>query len=403
MIVYFANQFPCTVEPYVSDEVCELRRRGIEVIVCSVKQPDGEMRGAAIEGVINLRPLNLFPALHALFFLFDPALRKPLLRLLHGNEPLNRRLRALVHTWIGAYFALQLKNRNVEHIHAHHGFFGSWVAMIAARLLGSGYSITLHGSDLLLHGIYLDEKLANCKRCFTISEFNRNYLLKRYSQTLPSKITVQRMGVEVPQLKNPSAISAKSLRILCVGRLHEVKNHAFLVRSCRMLKDRGNQFTCTIIGSGPERAALEKLICDFRLTKEVTLAGHISREEMDGYYDNSDLVVLTSRSEGIPLTLMEAMARGKIVLAPAITGIPELIASGETGFLYRLGSLRSFVRSVETIARLLPHLNHIGRAARNKVEHDFNSDKTLASFAEQLMRLAGAGEASCEDSLLQQI
>ncbi len=52
---------------------------------------------------------------------------------------------------------------------------------------------------------------------------------------------------------------------------------------------------------------------------------------MDSLYDRADVVVLTSRSEGIPLVLMEAMARGKIVLAPAITGIPELVIARQTG------------------------------------------------------------------------
>ena len=55
---------------------------------------------------------------------------------------------------------------------------------------------------------------------------------------------------------------------------------------------------------------------------------------------------MTSRSEGIPLVLMEAMARGKPVLAPAITGIPELVISGKTGFLYEPGSVENFVELI---------------------------------------------------------
>ena len=65
-----------------------------------------------------------------------------------------------------------------------------------------------------------------------------------------------------------------------------------------------------------------------------------------------DLVVLTSRSEGIPLVLMEAMAHGKTVLAPAITGIPELVKDGETGFLYRAGSLEDFIAKIQTHSQL---------------------------------------------------
>jgi len=74
---------------------------------------------------------------------------------------------------------------------------------------------------------------------------------------------------------------------------------------------------------------------------------------MDSWYDRADLVVLTSRSEGIPLVLMEAMARGRIVLAPAITGIPELVIAGKTGFLYEPGSLQDFVARLLFIRSLM--------------------------------------------------
>ncbi|HEY2116008.1 MAG TPA: hypothetical protein VGJ51_13010, partial [Candidatus Angelobacter sp.] len=96
--------------------------------------------------------------------------------LLRGKEPPTRRLKALLHTWLGAYYAVLLQKRGVEHIHVHHGYFGSWIAMVAARLLGIAYSLTLHGSDLLVNGSYLDAKLKNCRFCATISEFNRDYI-----------------------------------------------------------------------------------------------------------------------------------------------------------------------------------------------------------------------------------
>ena len=94
-------------------------------------------------------------------------------------------------------------------------------------------------------------------------------------------------------------------------------------------------FECLIAGEGPERRNLESLIRRCGLEERVTLLGHVPREHMDSLYDRADVVVLTSRSEGIPLVLMEAMARGKIVLAPAITGIPELVIAGRDGISVR--------------------------------------------------------------------
>ena len=69
--------------------------------------------------------------------------------------------------------------------------------MVAARLLHIDYSLTLHGSDLLLHGAYLDTKLKHCAFCVTVSEFNRNFVLERYPDVEPAKIMVRRLGVSL--------------------------------------------------------------------------------------------------------------------------------------------------------------------------------------------------------------
>lgn len=115
--------------------------------------------------------------------------------------------------------------------------------------------------------------------------------------------------------------------------------------------------------------------------------------------------MLTSRSEGIPLVLMEAMARGKIVLAPAITGIPELVIDGKTGFLYEPKSLEQFAWRIDEICRSLPALDGIRSAARQHVITNFHQQKNLeafgAFFAEQLAK--SPGRSIREDLVLQQI
>ena len=263
-----------------------------------------------------------------------------------GSEGPVQRLKALAHTWLGACYAVLLEGRGIDHIHVHHGYFGSWIAMVAARLLGVEFSMTLHGSDLLLHATYLDVKLANCAFCLTVSEYNRRYILQHYPDVDAEKVIVARLGVEVSEHATLAVPRAQTkgdpFTMLAVGRLHAVKDHAFLVRACAQLHDRGVHFECSIAGDGPERRNLESLIRQCGLKERVTLLGHVPREQMDSLYDRADVVVLTSRSEGIPLVLMEAMARGKIVLAPAITGIPELVIAGQTGFLYEPGSLDRF-------------------------------------------------------------
>ena len=141
---------------------------------------------------------------------------------------------------------------------------------------------------------------------------------------------------------------------MCIrDRLHAVKDHAVLVRACARLRDRGIDLECLIAGEGPERQRLESLIRKCRLEQQVSLLGQIPPQQMDSLYRRADVVVLTSASEGLPLVLMEAMARGKIVLAPAITGIPELVIPGKTGFLYEPGSLDDLVARLFSIHALM--------------------------------------------------
>ncbi len=150
---------------------------------------------------------------------------------------------------------------------------------------------------------------------------------------------------------------------------------------------------------------MERLIRKLDLTDEVGLLGHVPHDQIDAHYAMADLMVLTSRSEGIPLVLMEAMAMGKIVLAPDITGMSELVIHGTTGFLYQPGSMEDFAAKVRMIWDLRQALEPIRRAARKHVQQHFNREKNLAAFAESFLnRVAPAVETYAhEDSVLQQI
>jgi glycosyltransferase involved in cell wall biosynthesis len=102
---------------------------------------------------------------------------------------------------------------------------------------------------------------------------------------------------------------------------------------------------------------------------------------------------------------MEAMAHSRPVLAPAITGIPELVVDGENGFLYRAGSSEDFVARVEAIYKLQPALGTLRRAARRHVLEHFNRERNLAAFGDLfLARVAESVKGDPrENSLLQQI
>jgi colanic acid/amylovoran biosynthesis glycosyltransferase len=421
-IAYLANLFPSAVEPYVSDEIEELRRRGIRIVTGSVRKASGNGQ----QPEVCLQPLRMIVLLRAAWLcathwreISDLVWRV----VAGGREGLTPRVKALLHTWLGACYALMLADLEIDHLHVHHGYFGSWLAMVAARFLHVGFSVTLHGSDLLLRGAYLDVKLKHCSFCLTVSEFNRRYILEHYPEAQPAKIVVSRLGVEMHE-QRATALASETrpeFNLLAVGRLHEVKDHAFLLRACAELAERGLQFECAIAGDGPERRRLESLIKQLGLENRVTLLGHVPRRQMDSLYRRADLVVLTSRSEGLPLVLMEAMARGKVVLAPAITGIPELVIPEKSGFLYEPGSLEDLVNRLIWIHDLAQvsgraeaasglssarrPLDWVRHAARVQVQRNFNRSKNLKSFGDVFMQriLSQTESALHEDFVLQQI
>jgi glycosyltransferase involved in cell wall biosynthesis len=178
-----------------------------------------------------------------------------------------------------------------------------------------------------------------------------------------------------------------------------------LVRACVRLRDCGIQFQCAIAGEGPERQHLELLIRENRLQDRLTLLGHVPRRQMDSLYRRADVVVLTSRSEGIPLVLMEAMAREKIVLAPAITGIPEIVVVEKTGFLYVPGVLEDFVARILFLQELMreqdrntvTRLDWIRHAARAQVLHNFCRRKNLIRFGDRFLQLITTQELAPQD------
>lgn len=193
-VAYIANEFPSPLESYVIDEITELRRRGIQVICCSGKR---------------VAPNDLTPAERSfwketLYFqpLADDELMRSARRLISNRHHLwqflrplilepdasaTLRIRALGHTLMGAALADQLAPLDVQHIHAHHGYFASWIALTAAQLLGIGFSFTLHGSDLLRRADLLSAKLRACQFCVTISDFNRRHILRKLPFHAPGK------------------------------------------------------------------------------------------------------------------------------------------------------------------------------------------------------------------------
>lgn len=158
-----------------------------------------------------------------------------------------------------------------------------------------------------------------------------------------ARITVIRNGVDLMRFGSASRVEAR--RELGVdddlalvghaGRLVEVKDQAALVQTAVQLKGGGRRFRILIAGEGALRGALEAQIAGLGVADCVQLLGH--RSDVERFFSALDVYVLCSRSEGMPNTILEAMATGLPVVSTQVGGADELVVNGETGLLVRPG------------------------------------------------------------------
>jgi glycosyltransferase involved in cell wall biosynthesis len=173
-----------------------------------------------------------------------------------------------------------------------------------------------------------------------VSEDARTELLK-HNAVRPERVKVILNGIgldRTPQdgdagarLRREFDIPADARVIATVGRLAEEKDHASLLRAFRRVIDRGVPAHLLIVGGGELELQLKQMRRTLGLETAVTFAGF--RRDVPDLLNGIDLFVLSSKMEGISLTLLEAMAAGKPIVATKVGGNEEVVADGRTGLL----------------------------------------------------------------------
>jgi glycosyltransferase involved in cell wall biosynthesis len=153
---------------------------------------------------------------------------------------------------------------------------------------------------------------------------------------------------------------AERPRIAVVGRLSPEKGVDVFLEAAAILMKRGISFSALVAGDGPERAALGDLAAALALSDRVRFLGRVS--DMGSLYSGIDLLVIPSRSEGLPSVLLEALAADVAVVATRVGAIPEVLASPLTGALVPPESPDQLADAIETALRSLD--NPDARAAR---------------------------------------
>jgi glycosyltransferase involved in cell wall biosynthesis len=169
--------------------------------------------------------------------------------------------------------------------------------------------------------------------------------------------------------------------IIQVARLDYLKDHGTALRALARIVTRHPRIRLVLVGDGPERAAIESRIAELRLGEHVRLLG--TRSDVNQLLPAADLFLLTSISEGIPLTIIEAMAAGLPVVATDVGGMSEVVANGETGYLAPAQNAAALAERVLYLAERPGHCRQLGLAGQQRARVEFDESRMCAQYERQ--------------------
>ena len=391
-IAYFVNHYPKVSHSFIRREILSLERQGFAVQRIALRgwdtpTPDPEDRleqertryvlkdGVSALVIPLLRtvlasPARLFAAVSlALTIARESRERSVIYHLVYVAEA------CLVLSWVRASGA--------KHIHAHFGTNSAEIVMLVRALGGPPYSFTVHGPDEFQQPVGLREKVQRSAFVVAISSYGRSQLYLRLPHQDWPKVHVVHCGLDKSFYDIAPVPIPTAPRLVCVGRLCEEKGQILLVEAAARLAARHVKFELVLAGDGPLRGELEKLIEERRIGRQVRITGWISSTAVRDEILAARALVLPSYAEGLPVVIMEAMALRRPVLTTYIAGIPELVHSGENGWLFAAGSLDELTNALEAcLSAPLAELQRLGDAAHHRVVSRHSIDVEVVKLAE---------------------
>ena len=381
-IAYVLDSSHIVPESFVRNEIAELQRRGHQIILVPLRFPSPEERRIAAR--IDVSWIKEDPKPYEILW-------ADLMEIVPYGLCLLTKVRRVT-SYVGwrhflklLWMAHQLRTENVERIHAHFALTAGVRAMVLSRILGIPFSCTGHGSDILIRrSPYLRDMIQNAHPFITISEFNRRKLLQEIEEIEEDQIVVIHCGVDLDRFhpqKRPE--KARSV-LLSVTELIAIKGIAYLLDACSLLKANKRDFEWIVIGAKKDEALIDtqNKVDKRGLTEVMKIVRWIPHGEVPQYLQDADIFVLPSLSEGIPVSLMEAMAMELPVVATRITGIPELVKDGTEGLLVEPRNAQAIAEKVEQLMDDTALRRKLGRAARKKVEREFALRANVAKLEE---------------------
>lgn len=361
-LAYVLGQFPSVSETFILREIRALEKLGFRITPLSMHRPDTRVvheaaRPLAQRTVYRPHPLSLpsilavlaapfhgpFGYLSAVRFVISHGLREP------------GAIRELLTAFIAAcYIVTHVASGRMRHIHSHFATYPSTVGLVLAEMLGVGFSLSAHARDIFTDEAHLlRAKVAGAEFVSCCTAYGARKLQKKHQIVNSEKIHVIRHGIDLQDF-DLRHVDHRSPLLTSVGRLVEKKGFPILLRAAAILASNGVDFEMAIVGEGPQRQELERLLNGLGLAERVHLPGVLPQEEVKGVYRVTDVFALTpivaasGDRDALPNVLIEALAVGIPTVATDVGAISELIEHGKTGLLAQPGN-------VEQIAEYLEH------------------------------------------------
>lgn len=409
-VAYLAPEFGALTSTFIYREVEALRGLGLDVLTYSTMRPKDKVVSDEAREIVDQTlylyelPKGRIVAEATVFAVrhFPAFLRAKWLMLRDAmaaevSQPADR-VKMIWHFIVGCALAGRLKSAGVQHIHAHFAHVPTAIAMYAGLAAGIPFSFTNHANDIFQRPVALREKVGRSAFTACISQYNVAYLAKRgcdrdRMRVIRCALDVAEYAYEVPRPVDDGAI------VFAVGRLVEKKGITYLVEAARILKDRGRRVHCKVAGDGPLKEALQKQVQEAQVADVVDFVGSQPQENVRRLLRTCHVFALPCVEaadgdiDGIPVSLMEAMAMGVPVVSTGVSGIPELIQDGENGLLARPRDAASLADAIERLMSDQDDARRLAEAARRTIETEFEQMRN-AKLLKEAFEASGRGGAA---------
>jgi glycosyltransferase involved in cell wall biosynthesis len=374
-LAMFIPEFPTQTHVFFWREAQALRQLGVDVSFVSTRRP----REACPHAFAR-------EAAGQTHYIFPPSIRALLrnswnwnaVKVLGYIESLASRGKRLARDVLLAASAADLaafaRVSSIDHIHVHSCGDAAHVVAMARLMGGPTYSLHLHG-DLAVYGAHHAEKMAGALFIAAAARSMQQQIVRQVGVPLSKTVTLI-MGVDT-SLFHPTDVRPQTspMHVVTVSRLNPAKGHHHALAALRLVLDTGASVTYSIVGAGPSRASIEADVDRLGLRSHVTLLGSLNESEIAELLSRAHVFLLPSVGigEASPVAVMEAMASGMAVVCSRIGGTPDMISSGDDGFLTVPGDETGIA---DVLFRLFhdQELRHrLGQAAHHRAKNSFDS------------------------------